>query len=83
MPDHVLKNDDIHGQCISTKGSPRITILHRNAICNFGIEVERNENMPEGTFCTDFVIRNVTAACRYRCVAFDSHETKYVAIAGM
>ena len=78
MPEHVNKNEDIHGYCITTKGSPRIIIL-RNSKCNFKIEI--NENLLEKN-CTDFVIKNVTATCQYRCAISGLFKVKSVVVAG-
>ena len=40
MPAHVLRNDDIHGQCISDEKSPRLMINNRlsNPQCSYIIE---------------------------------------------
>ena len=59
-------------------------MLERNnaAECHFEIVHKRNKKVPEGTFCTDFVIKNVTATCHYICIAFHLQETKSVAVAG-
>ena len=79
MPEHVNKNEDIHGQCISTKGSPRIGIFNRNAKCNF--EIVSNESLLEKN-CTDFEIKNVTATCQYRCLISGLFEIKSVVVTG-
>ena len=81
MSEHVLKNENVHGQCISTEASPRITIYRRNTKCDFKIEITKRD--ASGLFCTDFVIRNVSATCQYRCAASQSYEIKSVAVAGM
>ena len=85
MSEHVLKNDNVHGQCISADTYPRISIYRRNTECDFDIDIEKQEKiMLEGLvlFCTDFVIRNVSATCQYRCAASHLHKTKSVSVAG-
>ena len=85
MPEHVLMNDDIHGQCVSGERWPHI-VIKANAIgCNFKIHRQRRV-IGEGAnkiFCTDFVIRNVTATCQYMCAFADSRVTKKVVVTGM
>ena len=65
MPDYVLKNDNIHGVCTSKVIWPRI-VIHRNNECNFRIELHKQKG--NKLFSTNFVVRNVTATCQYRCV---------------
>ena len=75
MPGYVLKNDDIHGQCISDGGFwPKV----KNKGCNFTIEEKRTvvEQDTNELHCTDFVIKNVTATCEYMCAFSKSQVTK-------
>ena len=80
MPDEVLMNDDIHGRCISDKIFPRIAVSR----CDFTIEKHQRTFKEGGNkiYCTDFVIRNVTATCEYMCVS-TKIEKKIVVVKGM
>jgi len=83
MPELVLKNDDIRGQCISELGWPRISMQSKNVECRaFKIE-KMQRNKLEQSFCIEFVIRNVTATCQYGCIILNILEKKSVAVAGM
>ena len=80
MPDEVLMNDDIHGQCISDKVFPRIAVI----TCDFTIEKHQGtfEEDRNKFYFTDFVIRNVTATCEYMCVS-TKIDKKIVVVKGM
>ena len=86
MPAHVLRNDDIHGLCISDEKSPRLMVNNKlsNPQCRYIIE-KQIITVGEGTnksFCIDFVIKNVTTTCQYTCGIGSSHDTKIVVVAG-
>ena len=79
IPDYVLKNDDIHGVCTSNVIWPRI-VIHRNNECNFKRELHKQRE--NKLFSTNFVVRNVTATCQYRCVVPHLSKIKTVAVTG-
>ena len=81
MPELVLKNDDIRGQCISELGWPRIGIHTKNVECR-ALKIEKIRNKLEQSFCTEFVIRNVTATCQYECIISNIQGKKSVTVAG-
>ena len=88
MPEHVLMNDDIHGQCVSDKQWPRIMMdrFARENGCHFKIEWKRRfvKDGENTIYCLEFVIRNVTATCEYKCTIGGSEIIKkWVVVSGM
>ena len=87
IPDKVLMNDDVHGRCISDIASPFITITTESMKdgCNFKI-IMRRQTVGQGknkSYCTNFVIKNVTATCKYQCAFSKTVEKKKVVVLGM
>ena len=84
MPEHAFVNDDVHGRCTSGENLPRIAIK-RNSGCNF--KIERNSTQDTNTlpqlYVTDFVVKSVTATCKYMCVVGELKKIKIVVITGM
>ena len=87
MPEYVLMNDDIHGQCVSDV-FPCFWIRARDVHghrCNFEISKQQRD-IKQGTntlHCTEFVIKNVTATCQYTCGYRESTVTKQVIVTGI
>ena len=86
MPEHVLMNHDIHGQCVSNDIWPHFVIKRANAPeCDFKFKRQRRV-MVQGTnefYCTDFVVKNITATCEYMCGFGTSKLTKTVVVTGL
>ena len=87
IPKHVSKNHDIHGQCIFDGIYwPKVIIKNRSdSECSFTIEENRTVVQQGGKelYCTDFVIRNVTATCEYQCAFSRKWVTETVVVKGM
>ena len=89
IPKYVSKNHDINGQCIFDGNFwPKVMIIKNrsNSKCNFIIEEKRRVVEQGGKnklYCTDFVIRNVTATCQYRCAFAMTRVTKTVVVKGI
>ena len=85
MPEYVFMNHDIHGQCVSHVASRfLIRPVTTGNSCNFKI-IKQQSNIKQGTnitYRTDFVIKNVTATCRYMCVFGHLRATKQVVVIG-
>ena len=82
LPEQVLKYDDIHGSCISRVASPNVLVYGHG--CNFKLEKQK-VTLKQGTndyYCTDFVIRNVTATCKYLCGYRQTQQTRTVVVKG-
>ena len=86
MPEHVFMNHDIHGQCVSGVPHHFVHVTKTNG-CNFKIEKQMKPRVVrQGTnrlYCTDFVVKNVTATCEYTCGSAHLRETKQVVVTGM
>ena len=80
---HVLMNDDIHGQCASGEWWPRIVIIRKSG-CNFKIEQQQRvvEQGSNTFYYTDFVVKNVTATCKYMCAIKHLRDMKTVVVTG-
>ena len=87
MPEHVLMNHDIHGQCVSNDKWPHFVIKRSNAPECESFKVTRKRRvLVQGTnelYCTDFVVKNVTATCEYMCAFRNSKLTKTVVVTGL
>ena len=84
MPEQVLMNDDIHGQCTSGDSWPHIVIKSGRG-CNFKIERQRKV-IRQGTnvlYFTHFVVKSVTATCEYMCAVGQTKKAKIVVVSGM
>lgn len=84
LPDFVWKNSDLQGQCISNLFYPKIMIISQTNGCNAIIEEQRRlvDQRTNKFYCTDFVVRNVTATCQYRCAISSLKEIKTVVVKG-
>ena len=82
IPEHVLMNDDIHGQCVSSESWPHVVIIRRNG-CYFEIERQRVKQGTDTLYYTNFVIKSVTATCEYMCAIRTSRVKKFVVVTGM
>ena len=82
MPEEVLMYDDLHGRCISEEASPNIRIIGRG--CNFTLKKQKSilKHGRNDFYCTDFVIKNVTATCKYLCGYTQTHEIRTVVVKG-
>ena len=80
MPEYVLMNHDIHGQCISDV-LPRFLITAKDIHghkCNFKI-LKQSRDIKQDTntlYCTNFVIENVTATCQIHMRIWRVHSNK-------
>ena len=83
MPRNVLMNDDIHGKCATTDVWP-LVVIKRASECNFKIEKQRRIVVQDNItlYCTEFMIKNVTATCEYMCVAKQYRVTQTVVVSG-
>ena len=83
MPEHVFMNHDIHGRCVSHVSSHFLikTVTTGNSCKLFKIIKQKNEGT-NTFYCTDFVIKNVTATCQYMCASGHLHATKQVVVTG-
>ena len=83
MPEHVLKKEDIQGECSSDIYYPRIMITRKNG-CNFKMDKHRRDESVNMTkiYSTDFVIKKVTATCEYTCFLESLKLKKTVTIEG-
>ena len=84
VPQNVVMNDNIYGKCATTDTWPRVVIKRTNE-CSFRIQIERRIVVQDNVtlYCTEFVIKNVTATCEYICAFRHSKWTKTVVVTGL
>ena len=85
-PEYVLMNHNITGRCVSSDTWPHFVIKGTNTPgCNFKVKRERRV-VAQGTnkiYCTDFVVKSVTATCEYMCAFKHSKLTKTIVVTGL
>ena len=84
VPRYLLKNHDMHGQCTSNGIFWPMVYIVKKDKCDFIVE-QRRRIMRQDTnklYCTEFLVKNVTATCEYRCAFSNARVTKTVAIKG-
>ena len=84
MPEHVLMNHDIHGECVAGNRWPRF-MINKAYGCGSAVETQRRV-VGQGlnkSFCEDFVVKNVTATCEYMCAFNKQMSTKTVIVTGL
>ena len=85
IPEYVLMNHDIHGQCVSDVSPSHFWIRARDVHghrCNFKI-LKQPSYIGQGTNTPNFVIKNVTETCQYTCGYRGSTVTKQVIVTGI
>ena len=81
LPNNALQNEDLHGRCIvDGKMPPHIIVLYGGK-CKLKILKVKTNVL--GYSMVDFVVKNVTETCVYRCLFFRAKETKKVPVKGM
>lgn len=82
MPENVIAGEDLHGTCISEHDErPRVTMV-RNGKCSSEVEYINANGQNDNCGQADFLIKNISATCTYRCFLCGSWETKTVSVIG-
>ena len=80
LPNHALQNEDLHGSCIvDGKMPPHIIVLDGG---KYNLKILKVKTSVLGYSMVDFVVKNVTETCAYRCLFSRAKETKKVPVIG-
>lgn len=82
VPELVFTGEDMRATCIADhKNRPRIMAI-KDDRCNVKVEYLDIKGQNEKCGRTDFLVRNVSATCTYKCIFHGSCEERTVPVVG-
>ena len=78
----VFAGEDVHASCIADHDErPRVMVI-KDDKCNSKVEYLNTNGQNENCGQADFLVKNISTTCKYRCFLCRSRETKTISVVG-